>query len=42
MIDSLVGAVVDPIAQRWTPRIVGSALLFWTIGALVYVLGRVS
>ncbi|MBO4204571.1 hypothetical protein [Micromonospora echinofusca] len=38
MIDSLVGAVVDPIAQRWTPRTIGAALLFWTVGALVYVL----
>lgn len=38
MIDSLVGAVVDPLARRWTAQAVGAALAFWLTGALVLVL----
>jgi hypothetical protein len=40
MLDKALEGIASPLAKRWADQAIGSSLVFWTVGALLYLLAH--
>ncbi len=38
IMNSIVGALIEPLARRWSGQVAGASLAFWAAGLLAYVI----